>query len=152
SLAQLEGTWDPDKRIMTFVGEMKTADGRTVRWREETQHTDERTQVYRSIVLMPDGKEHVALEVTYRRRWGGRGRGRGRGRPRHHTRRRGCPRRGWHLEARRSHQTHAPRFAAVSRPRLQPKDRLARAKRRLVLVKRRVVAIPRRVAVRKRRF
>jgi len=68
SLAQLEGTWDPEKRTMTFLGEMKTPDGRTVRWREETQHTDDRTQVYRSIVLLPDGKEHVALEVTYRRR------------------------------------------------------------------------------------
>jgi hypothetical protein len=68
ALAQLEGTWDADKRTMTFVGEMKTADGRTVRWREVTEHVDDRTQVYRSIVPTPDGKEHVALEVVYRRR------------------------------------------------------------------------------------
>jgi hypothetical protein len=68
SLAQLEGTWDADKRTMTFVGEMKTPDGRTVRWREVTEHVDALTQVYRSIVPMPDGSEHVAIEVTYRRR------------------------------------------------------------------------------------
>ncbi|HEX8793675.1 MAG TPA: DUF1579 domain-containing protein [Polyangiaceae bacterium] len=67
-LAQLEGTWDAEKRTMTFVGEMKTPDGRTMRWREVTEQVDPRTQVFRTYVPTPDGKEHVAVEATYRRR------------------------------------------------------------------------------------
>jgi hypothetical protein len=67
SLVTMEGTWDAEKRTMTFVGEAPTPQG-TMRWRETTESVDDVTRRFQVVMLGPDGAETVAMTTTYRRR------------------------------------------------------------------------------------
>jgi uncharacterized protein DUF1579 len=69
-LAVAEGSWDAEKRTMTFVYSATLPDGRTLRWREETRSVDDDTQLFRQVMPGPDGTEVETLAVTYRRRPG----------------------------------------------------------------------------------
>lgn len=68
TLAQAEGTWDAATRTMTFWNELKLPNGNLMRWREVTETRDADTQVFRSFMPTPDGKEFETLTVTYTRR------------------------------------------------------------------------------------
>jgi hypothetical protein len=65
-LAPMEGTWDADKRTMTFFVDYPGASG-PVRWRETTESVDDSTQVFRTFMPSPTGEVEV-MTVTYRRR------------------------------------------------------------------------------------
>lgn len=66
-IAVAEGTWDAQRRIMTFVTEAAFGD-RRVRWRELTETRADGTQVFRSLMPGPDGGEFEMMTVTYTRR------------------------------------------------------------------------------------
>jgi len=68
SLAVMEGEWDASSKTMTMRGELTRHDGGKIAWRETTQTIDANTQVFRSYVPGPDGKEFEMMKVTYRRR------------------------------------------------------------------------------------
>jgi hypothetical protein len=68
ALVVMEGQWDAEKRTMTFAAEMTRADGGRIKWREVTETVDTDTQVYRSVVPLPDGGEHEMMRVKYTRR------------------------------------------------------------------------------------
>jgi hypothetical protein len=72
-IAVSEGEWDSATRTMTFVTEATVGD-RTLRWRETTETRDRDTQVFRSFMPGPDGREFELMTVTYRRRRGSGGR------------------------------------------------------------------------------
>lgn len=67
SLAKMEGTWDAEKRAMTFHGELALPHG-TMRWREVTETVDANTQIWRQYMPGPDGVEVETMTITYRRR------------------------------------------------------------------------------------
>jgi hypothetical protein len=67
SLVVMEGTWDPDSRALTYVGEMKRGDGTRLRWREVTERPSDDVRVFRSFVPMPDGGEYEVMTVRYER-------------------------------------------------------------------------------------
>jgi hypothetical protein len=62
------GSYDPDRRVMTYVTEATLADGRTLRWREETERTDDDTRRFRQLFPGPDGGDFEMMTVVYRRR------------------------------------------------------------------------------------
>jgi Protein of unknown function (DUF1579) len=66
-LCVMEGDWDATARRMTFHAEARTPDGKTLRWREVTEHVDEKTRLFRQFWDLPDG-EHELMTVTYRKR------------------------------------------------------------------------------------
>jgi hypothetical protein len=66
-LTVMEGAWDPDTKTMTFRAEAKLPDGHLLSWREQTEHVDENTQVFRQLWALPGG-EHEMMHVTYTRR------------------------------------------------------------------------------------
>jgi hypothetical protein len=66
-IAVSEGTYDPETRTMTFVTEA-VIKGNPTRWRETTETLDRQTQIYRSFMPGPDGKEFEMMTVTYTRR------------------------------------------------------------------------------------
>jgi len=66
-LTVMEGAWDPETKTMTFHAEARLPDGRTLTWREQTEHIDEKTHVFKQFWAMPGG-EHEMMHVTYRRR------------------------------------------------------------------------------------
>lgn len=57
SLVMMEGTWDPERRTMTYVGEMKRPDGSCWRWREVTERPAADVRIFRSFVPMPAATE-----------------------------------------------------------------------------------------------
>ena len=63
SIYVAEGEWDAATRTMTFRFEV-----RGMRWRETTETVDADTQIFRSFMPGPDGKEFEMMTVTYRRR------------------------------------------------------------------------------------
>jgi hypothetical protein len=67
-LAPMEGLWDPSTKTMTMVAELVLPGGRTMRWRETTETVDDDTQVWRSLMPGPDGREVEVMKTTYRRR------------------------------------------------------------------------------------
>jgi hypothetical protein len=67
SLVVMEGTWDPDARALTYIGEMKRSDGTRLRWREVTERPTDDLRVFRSFVPMPDGGEYEVMTVRYER-------------------------------------------------------------------------------------
>jgi hypothetical protein len=67
-LAPMEGTYDPAKKTMTFVGEARKPDGSALRWREVTETVDPDTQIFRSFMPLPSGGEFEMMTVTYKRR------------------------------------------------------------------------------------
>lgn len=60
-LATGEGTWDADKKTMTFFYE-----GKGMKWRQIVETVDQDTQVFRSFVPHDAAKE--MMKVTYTRR------------------------------------------------------------------------------------
>lgn len=69
AIARGEGSWDPDKRTMTFQVEV-THGGKTLRYRETTETQSDGVQVYRNYVPTPDGGEFEMIRTVYRRRRG----------------------------------------------------------------------------------
>lgn len=65
--ARGEGEWDADTRTMRYRMET-TSQGRMIRYREETRTVADGHQVFRSYVPMPDGSEHLMMEINWRRR------------------------------------------------------------------------------------
>jgi hypothetical protein len=65
SLVVAEGSWDG--RMMTYQAEI-TVGERLIRWREVTETIDDRTQVFRSWMALPDGGEFEMMTVTYKKR------------------------------------------------------------------------------------
>jgi Protein of unknown function (DUF1579) len=63
-----EGTWDAAARTMTFQYEMNRPDGGLMRWREVTETRGADTQVFRSIISLPDGTDFEMMTATYTRR------------------------------------------------------------------------------------
>jgi hypothetical protein len=63
------GHYDPDRRVMTSTSEGNLPDGRTLRWREETEVVDDDTRVFRQFFPGPDG-EFQTMTVKYTRRKG----------------------------------------------------------------------------------
>jgi Protein of unknown function (DUF1579) len=61
-----EGTWDPDRRIMTFWTDHVGPEG-PMRWRETTETVDADTQIHRVFMPSPAGEAEM-MTVTYRRR------------------------------------------------------------------------------------
>src|SRR5262249_23046475 len=59
----MEGQWDAAKRTLTLEGRATLPDGRTLEWREVTEHLDENTKVFRQL-----WGNHEMMTVTYRRR------------------------------------------------------------------------------------
>jgi hypothetical protein len=68
SLVVMEGSWDPDARALTYIGEMKRPDGTRLRWREVTERPSDDVRVFRSFVPMPDGGEYEVMTVRYERK------------------------------------------------------------------------------------
>jgi hypothetical protein len=66
-IAVSEGTYDHEKRTMTFMTEA-AINGGQMRWRETTETLDRQTQIHRSFMPGPDGNEFEMMTVTYRRR------------------------------------------------------------------------------------
>jgi hypothetical protein len=66
-IAVSEGSYDPETGTMTFVTEA-LINGNQTRWRETTETRDRQTQVYRSFMPGPDGREFEMMTVTYTRR------------------------------------------------------------------------------------
>jgi hypothetical protein len=67
TLSVMEGDWDAGARTLTFHAELVTPDGKTLRWREVTEHVDGDTRLYHQFWAGPGG-EHELMTVTYRRR------------------------------------------------------------------------------------
>jgi hypothetical protein len=67
SLVVMEGAWDPEKRALTYIGEMKRPDGTRIRWREVTERPTEDLRVFRSFVPVPGGGEYEVMTVRYER-------------------------------------------------------------------------------------
>jgi hypothetical protein len=65
-LAPMEGTWDAEKRTMTFIVDHVDPNG-PMRWRETTATVDDDTYVYRVFMPAPGGEAEV-MTTTYRRR------------------------------------------------------------------------------------
>jgi hypothetical protein len=73
SLVVMEGTWDPERCAMTYVGEIKRPDGSRLRWREVTERPEADVRVFRSFVPMPPhgedgGGEYEVMTVRYVRK------------------------------------------------------------------------------------
>jgi len=64
-LAPGEGTWDPEKKTMTFEYSA-TINGKDMRWKQITENVDANTQVFRS--FMPHDAAKEMMKVTYKRR------------------------------------------------------------------------------------
>jgi hypothetical protein len=62
------GEWDADRRVMTYSTEATLGDGRTLRWREETERVDADTRRFRQLFPGPDGNDFEMMVVVYRRR------------------------------------------------------------------------------------
>jgi hypothetical protein len=69
SVAVSEGTYDTQKRTMTYLTEA-VMNGRRTRWREttETATGSPRKQIYRFFMSGPDGADFEMMTVTYTRR------------------------------------------------------------------------------------
>lgn len=68
-LAIAEGTWDPERRAMTYVTTVpRGPDGQPFTLREVTETVDADTQIFRSYSPTGDGGELEMMTVTYRRR------------------------------------------------------------------------------------
>ena len=67
AIARSEGDWDPSTKTMTLTVEANH-DGRSVGYREVTEHRDDGTTVYHNLVPTPDGSELEMITATYRRR------------------------------------------------------------------------------------
>lgn len=68
SIARSVGSWDPERRTMTFETETKHGD-RVIRYREITETLADGSQVYRNVFATPDG-EHEMIRTIYRRKSG----------------------------------------------------------------------------------
>jgi hypothetical protein len=66
SIARSEGTWDAAARTLELATQA-AHEGRTIRYREERQIVDDRTQVYRTLVPSPQG-EFEMIRALYTRR------------------------------------------------------------------------------------
>jgi hypothetical protein len=66
SIARSEGTWDAAARTLDLVTQA-AHEGRTIRYREQRQIIDDRTQLYRSLIPSPQG-EFEMIHALYRRR------------------------------------------------------------------------------------
>jgi hypothetical protein len=67
-LAPMEGTWDADRRTMTFVVDHAGPRG-PMRWRETTETVSDGHQVHRIFMQAPTGGgEAEVMTATYRRR------------------------------------------------------------------------------------
>jgi hypothetical protein len=62
------GSYDADRRVMTYTSEASLPDGRQLRWREETERLDADTRRFRQFFPGPDGADFETMSVTYRRR------------------------------------------------------------------------------------
>ncbi len=62
-LVVMEGQWDEGARALTLHAAASLADGRTLRWREVTEHVDDDTRSFRQHI-----GDHETMTVTYRRR------------------------------------------------------------------------------------
>ena len=67
SPARGRGRWDPDTATMTYEVEAWSR-GLTIRYREHTEHRADGSQLYRNVVLGPDGGEFEMIHTVYRRR------------------------------------------------------------------------------------
>jgi hypothetical protein len=64
----MQGKWDPERRAMTFVGEVSRPDGSRLRWRELTERPEPDVRIFHSFVDVPDGGEFEVTTVRYERR------------------------------------------------------------------------------------
>ncbi len=63
-----EGSWDPERRAMTFSWEAPGPGGKPMRWREVTEKPDDATRVFRSLFPTPSGAEFELMRINYRKR------------------------------------------------------------------------------------
>jgi hypothetical protein len=66
-LAPMEGTWDPEKRTMTYVVHHVGPHG-PMNWREVTETIDDTTQIFRVFMSPPGAPEAEVMTVTYKKR------------------------------------------------------------------------------------
>ncbi len=62
-LVVMEGQWDDAARALTLDAEATLPDGRTLKWREVTEHVDADTRRFHQHI-----GDHEMMTVTYRRR------------------------------------------------------------------------------------
>jgi Protein of unknown function (DUF1579) len=62
-----EGTYDKEKKILTFTGKMPTPDGKSMKASMTITYKDTNTKVL-SLKGTMDGKEVEMVEITYKRR------------------------------------------------------------------------------------
>lgn len=68
ALTVTESTYDAASRSMTGYIEAPGPDGRPIKMKAVTQHTDNDTRVFTMYVPGPDGKEAPSMKITYKRR------------------------------------------------------------------------------------
>jgi hypothetical protein len=68
SISTSEGTYDKKTKTFTWAGDMPSPDGDKVRFRNVGVLKDANTKLESMYVPTPDGKEALAMEITYTRR------------------------------------------------------------------------------------
>lgn len=67
SITRSVGTWDAEARRMTFEAETTHGD-RVIRYREITETLPDGRQLYRNLIVMPDGSDFEMIRTLYTRR------------------------------------------------------------------------------------